>query len=417
MTAEMWRPRSENELQAVIAAGGLEETHSFEVKQAVAEGKGGGKELARDLAQFGIDGGILLVGVAELKDAATPWELAPVLLPGLAERIEQIARSVVDPVLHIQVGQFASGADPTLGYVVVEVPASPHAPHMVDGIYFGRGDKTRHRLSDAEVLRLHNARRGANEQTDRFLNAEIKRDPFGSDGQHGHLYLVAHPQLAPPDLAQDLLAGDVQRLLQFNAEDAVSPEVRPWAPTPSSASNTRRRAAGIALCTFELQDGRRATPDGLQREADSLDVELREDGGLRVFVGRMTDEHRGDKLINDGLALAYVTRLVEWARSVSFITGYRGRWMLGVAGSRLWGGRSATSARNFMASWPVYDADEFRQTTTASYFELDERPGDVVDRLVGRLLRALGTADYYAAHVQHPTTVRAGQRLPGALGS
>ncbi len=414
---ETWRPRSEAELQTVIAGGGLEETHFFEVKQDVPATKAGAKELARDLAQFGIDGGILLIGVAEPKEASSQWEPAPVPLPGLSERIEQVARSTIDPPLQIRVSQFPSGSDPATGYLVVEVPVSPQAPHMVDGVYYGRGDKTRHRLSDAEVLRLHAVRRGAEEQINRLLDAEIERDPFGSQGQRGHLYLVAHPQLARPDLAENLLGADVQRLLQFNAESAVAQEVQQWAPAPSSASNTRRRAAGVALCTYELQDGRRAAPDAMQREADSLDVELREDGGVRVFVGRLTDEHNGSKQIRDGLAIAYAARLVEWARSVSHITGYRGRWLLGIAGNQLWGGRSATSGTRFMDSWPVYDADEYRQATTADYFELDERPGDVVQRLVGRLLRGLGTADAYADHVQYPTTVRAGQRSPGPVGS
>lgn len=76
----------------------------------------------------------------------------------------------------------------------------------------------------------------------------------------------------------------------------------------------------MALCSNGLQDGRRATADAVQCEADSLDVELREDGGLRVFVGRLTEERDGSKLILEGLAIAYVTRLVEWARSVGYIS-------------------------------------------------------------------------------------------------
>ena len=414
---EMWRPRSEAEMQAVIAAGGLEETHTFEIKQDVPATKAGAKELARDLAQFGIDGGILLIGVAEPKDASSQWEPAPVPLPGLSERIEQVARSTIDPPLQIRVSQFASGGDPATGYLVVEVPVSPQAPHMVDGVYYGRGDKTRHRLSDAEVLRLHAARRGAEEEINRLLDTEIERDPFGSQGQRGHLFLAAHPQLARPDLAQALLEEDVRRLLQFNGELTVSPQLRQRMPTPTSASYTPRRAQGVALCSNGLEDGRQATAEAVQHEEGSLDVELREDGGVRVFVGRLTDDHNGNKLILDGLAIAYVTRLLEWTRSVSYMTGYRGRWLLGIAGTRLRGGRSGTSASSFDDPGPVYDVDAYRQITTADYGELDERPGDVVQRLVGRLLRGLGTADYYADHVRYPTTARASQRSPRPVGS
>lgn len=403
--AEVWRPRSEDELRSVIAAGGLEETHYFEVKQDVPAGKGGSRELARDLAQFGIDGGVLLIGVAEPKEASSQWEPAPIPLTGLSERIEQVARSSVDPPLQIRVNQFSSGGDPAIGYVVVQIPASPQAPHMVAGVYYGRGDKMRQALSDAEVLRLHAARRSADEQISRLLDAEIERDPFGSRGQLGHLYLVAHPQLAGPDLALTLLGGDVRSLLQLGAEQTVPPQLRQRAPTPLTASYLPRRAYGVALCSDGLQDGRQATAEDIEER--SLDIELREDGGLRVFVGRLTGDHNGNKLILDGLVLAYAIRLVEWARSVGEMTSYRGRWFLGVAGTGLQGGRTATSPSSFDDPGPVYDADDYRQITTTEYFELDERPGDVVQRLTGRLLRGLGTADYYKDQVNFPTTVRA----------
>ena len=401
----------------MIAAGDLEETHFFEIKQDIAAGKGGGKELARDLAQFGIDGGILLIGVEESSDASPPWQPTPIPLAGLSERIEQLARSTVDPPLNIRVDQFSADADAATGYLVIEVPASPRAPHMVDGIYFGRGDKTRHRLSDAEVMRLHAARRDTEEEVNRLLDAEIARDPWPAS-RRGHLYLVAHPQMARPDLAQELLQGDVRRLLQFNGEASVERALQRWAPTPSSASSTPRRAHGVALCSQELREGRQVSSYEAGIERTSLDIELREDGGFRVFVGRLTDEDRnGTPLILDGLAIAYATRLAEWARSVGFVTSYFGRWLFGVAGSGLRGKRSLTYEERFLEEGPTYDADDYRQTTTAEYFELDERPGDIVERLIGRLLRGLGTADYFASHVHHSTTVRSAQRGAESPGS
>lgn len=400
----------------MIAAGDLEETHFFEIKQDIAGGKGGGKELARDLAQFGIDGGVLLIGVVESKDTSPSWHPTPIPLAGLSERIEQLARSTVDPPLNIRVQQFSADADAATGYLVIEVPASPRAPHMVDGIYFGRGDKTRHRLSDAEVMRLHAARRNTEEEVNRLLDTEIARDPW-PQSDRGHLYLVAHPQMARHDLAQDLLQGDVRRLLQFNGETTVERALQQWAPRPSSASSTPRRAHGVALCSQELREGRQVHSDDARSERTSLDIELREDGGLRVFVGRLTDERNGIPLILDGLAIAYATRVVEWARSVGFVTGYYGRWLIGVAGSGLRGKRSITYEERFLEEGPTYDTDDYRQTTTAEYFELDERPGDVVERLIGRLLRGLGTAGYFASHVHHSTTVRSAQRVAESPGS
>ena len=41
------------------------------------------------------------------------------------------------------------------GVLVVNIPASPRAPHMAGGRYYGRGDKTNYQMSHAEVLRRH----------------------------------------------------------------------------------------------------------------------------------------------------------------------------------------------------------------------------------------------------------------------
>lgn len=84
-------PQSEDELRSRLESGLLEETHYLDVKREL----GGNKELARDLAQFATDSGALVFGVEERTDAAD--QLHPIPLRGLAERVEQVARSTVDP--------------------------------------------------------------------------------------------------------------------------------------------------------------------------------------------------------------------------------------------------------------------------------------------------------------------------------
>ncbi len=77
-----------------------------------------------------------------------------------------------------------------------------------------------------------------------------------------------------------------------------------------------------------------------------MDVEIREDSGVRVLVGRMTDHdmQRSDDdnlLICDGLAVAYARRIVDWAAAIGEITGWRGSWVFGLHGDRLRGLGSA----------------------------------------------------------------------------
>lgn len=59
-----------------------------------------------------------------------------------AGEVEQAARTTPDPPLAIPTEEISSAASDGTGYLIVRIPASPVAPHMVDNRYFGRGDKT-----------------------------------------------------------------------------------------------------------------------------------------------------------------------------------------------------------------------------------------------------------------------------------
>ncbi|TDD64985.1 hypothetical protein E1293_40860 [Actinomadura darangshiensis] len=143
------------------------------------------------MASFAIDGGTLIVGIAEDKDNRA-FTLAPQPLKGMAEKMEQIARSIPDPPLNVITQEIESEADPTTGYLIIHIPASPAAPHMVDNRYWGRGDKTKYPLPDPEVVRLHERRRITDRDALALLQREIDADPIPADQrQQAHLFLVA----------------------------------------------------------------------------------------------------------------------------------------------------------------------------------------------------------------------------------
>jgi len=121
---------------------------------------------------FAIDGGTLIYGVAEDKVNRT-FSLAPQPLNGLAEKIENIApSSLVDPPLRIICEELPSEADPTRGYLVVHIPASPVAPPGGRTVLRTQR-QDQYVLSDPELLRLHNARRSADR------DALARRDAAG----------------------------------------------------------------------------------------------------------------------------------------------------------------------------------------------------------------------------------------------
>jgi hypothetical protein len=400
-----WSPKDEAAIRGVVQRGWLAESHHIDVKREVGESRGGRKETARDLASFAIDGGALLIGIEEDKANRT-FLLTPQPLNGLMERLEQVAAFVIDPPLTIIPEEIPSRDDPTIGYLLVHVPPSSFAPHMVGGQYFGRGERTRRQLGDAEVLRLHTRRRSQEDEASRLLDIEIARDPVPEEERRvGHLYLVAQPIGAPRRIAHGLVRGDanlIHNLVRNSPLSRRSDGAFSWEPAPRNYADTRSvRSNGAALCSYALSGrGRTLLPRTGNLPNDSgtlLDVEIREDGGVRVLVGRVTDRLRQNPndhglSILDALAVAYARRIVDWAAAIGEATGWLGSWILGFHGDRLRGLSSAVFRQGmFLDSGPAFDEDSYREITVASHLEMLQRPGAVAKNLVGRLTDSLGT--------------------------
>lgn len=89
-------PSSKEELEAALCAGLLVEGHYLDLKRQLGKGKEANRDLAKDVAAFSIDGGVLYIGVREGAPGQAP-ALHPVELGGLKERVDQVARSIPRP--------------------------------------------------------------------------------------------------------------------------------------------------------------------------------------------------------------------------------------------------------------------------------------------------------------------------------
>ena len=293
-SASSWVPTAEADLTQAISQGLLEESHHLELKREIPQGRGANKELARDLASLAVDGGLLLVGIGE--DETGALVLAPQPLDGLPERIETVARSVADPPLAVLCSPIRSADDQSRGYVVVRVPPSAAAPHMVDHRYLGRGDKTKIYLSDADVRRLHEQRRATEHDALMLLQDQFTRDPIGGeDRKQAHLFLLAEPSVPRPQMLLDLVHGPqaAADLITF-ARQTETPQLREllsrvggFTPPLTYASDFALRSEGAAL-TYGLASDRSWMPSGASPE-DAVELEVDEDGGLRVFMSRLSD--------------------------------------------------------------------------------------------------------------------------------
>ncbi|MFC6008060.1 ATP-binding protein [Angustibacter luteus] len=378
----------------------------MDVKREVGDSNGPRRELARDLAGFAIDGGALLIGVAEDTDTGTLTP-SPVPLVGQAERIEQVAATRIDPPLFVQVRAIPTASDPARGYLWVDVPPSPLAPHMVEGAYWGRVDKTKGRLTDAQVLRLHAERKSVEASMSATLDLEIERDPVPLGLQReGHLYLAANPLSPQADLGLAFLKQrDQARLFRLiNAPSTtLSNRARGIPPTPEYAGAMRLRAEGIAMSS--LSEGARESPVNADRETDLVDIEFREDGGIRAVVGRATTTWGERRAIVDGLAVAYARLMLGWAREYGSECAFSGVWVFGLAATGLKNlSSSVYDSSSIRRQPPIYDAAQYRAVTRASTLELEDQPWAVADRLVSKLLRSLATEQYFIADLQTPNS-------------
>ncbi len=399
-------PADEGELRSMLAQGLLDEGHSLELKRELPPGTAANKELAKDLCQFTIDGGVLVIGVDE-GDETTPPSLTPVDLAGLPERTEQVAANRIDEPLHVRVETIPAAGQPGKGYALVIVPPTPSKIHQVDGRYWGRGERTRYALSDAEVQRYHQlALQGQRDAAD-LLDAEVRRDPAAAAGltAHAHLFVIAQPVGARTDLLERVIGGAGPK----GWHDFLHGQVRsgsagrqlsdPWWPDVAAIGDPTRRARGWALRSEGMTAGRRVqVPSGISALVDKadveknlLDLEVNEDGGLRLFCGRASATMRNVEYVIDGLVIGLTKRIVLVAETIATTTDWLGSWDFGVAVTGLHGltsMRLAQHAQEYLA--PQFSEAEYRETVRATYERVVKDPDAIVADLTGRLNRALG---------------------------
>jgi predicted HTH transcriptional regulator len=168
-------PRSEQDILSAVDTGDLIETATFDAKSALP-GKGKSKDLAVDVAAMSADGGTLLYGVAEDENDRLRAP-QPFLLAGARERVDHIVRTSISEPPAIEVHAIPTDDDPSVGYLVVNIPALPRAPHMVtvgkEHRYYGRGATGNVPLSEGEVAHLYERRQRWEVDRDAMLQEVI----------------------------------------------------------------------------------------------------------------------------------------------------------------------------------------------------------------------------------------------------
>jgi hypothetical protein len=296
---------------------------------------------------------------------------------------------------------------------------------MVDGKYCGRGDTTKYVLSDVEVQRLHLLALRRQHDAEDLLEKDMRLDPFPAKfRRHAHLFGIAQPVSARRDLVQQILKDPEgwhrfihSKIRSDTAGQPLGDDLSPrgWSPDLPKLGDISRRARGWALSSSGMLPGRKVVPpepldvDLFQhQEKRLLDLEIREDGGLRLFCGRASDTFGPSSIecVIEGVILGLTKRLVLAAAAVAEATAYFGQWDLGVAVTGL---RDLISLRLIQTGGEdptPFSEDEYRETTRVTYERLTKDPDGIVEELTGQLNRALGGSSpvpqYQSDHLASP---------------
>jgi hypothetical protein len=387
-------PTTELEILSLLSNGSLEESFEVEIKQSANNDL-----IAMTLASLAIKGGTFILGLGEQKGSGgQTFVSVPHALKGILERIDNVARNLIDPPILVESSVVKSEEDPSLGYIFVTVAASPSAPHAVDGRYYARSGASRVRLSHSELKQFHSRNAEREDVIPRLLTEEEDRDPIPKDSRKfGHFYLVAEPC--------GETRGAFHLMDHAKARGIFSREEKPLhAPTihqmtPYSIFNQGSgRPGGIKLVSGALRH-LDLKADDLPKERELASIELRKTGGIRVFHGGATDDqlhYEEDTWIMDNVMVHYTFQLLHWMKVVSSEMGYEGAWDIGIRATRLQGRKSQSrvechfdSPNQFRMADDTYD----QPALGVRSYELHNSTPAIAGALLSDLLAVLGSGD------------------------
>ena len=185
------RPASIEELGVQLSSGELQESRTLEFKRELPKNKA----LAKQLAGFAAEGGSLVIGVEETRSGNAIRALD---CRGARERVEQIARDIPVPPVHVE-SYILDSETPGHGVLWIEIPTSPAMLHQVDGTYYERGDTQTRPMRDADVAERIRLRADREHPIRSDLGAAFAREEPGNQQWQGRVCIVARPIGAAQD--------------------------------------------------------------------------------------------------------------------------------------------------------------------------------------------------------------------------
>ena len=387
----MWIPKSEKEITEAAANRTLEETVTFEGKRETSNKS---VDIATDLSAFAnTSGGVVIYGLAEDSNRKLTI-LNPIRLKGERERIDQIVRTCVDEVPFLKISAIETKDDPSIGYLVVVIPPSERAPHMVivkgEKRFYGRGDTGNFILSQAEVARLYERRRVSEASILPLLEQAIKEAPVPDNERFAHLHIVARPVLADDTLLDRALSSGknhkellTQVIDQISSSGIYKDGYVPDIGHPGSGW-IRRPEGYRGNCQYE-------------RDEDmAVHFQFNLDGSAYFFSGRAAEAHRESqpKSFFSSIVAGSTTKFLAVLGELYDRANYFGMVDVGLSVTGLHG-CIPDMPRDPFRELPKFARSNYQKTARSSAMLLKEDPRNLAARLIMPLVDAVsqGTDD------------------------
>jgi hypothetical protein len=392
----MWIPKTEAEIVQVVTTGSLEESSIFDAKKDLPSKN---PEIAKDVAAMANDGGVLIYGIDE-DTHSRPTVLNPIQLANQPERITAIVQTSIAEPPSISITTIPTTTDPANGYIVVFVPPSDRAPHMVvvkgENRYYGRTATGNYPLTEAEVARLYERRRRLEVDRDAMLTEEIDRSPFPARPGFAYLHLVAQPVFRDEGLLnRSVRTGETpQRVLHDLVELVVHPDVFPqrYSPDFYTPSQWIHRTEGFL--------GKLVYPgksDDTRAPAHTLNLQIDFDGTGHLFCGRAAEHEGHGFLFFPSIVSGNTTRFLALLGKLYSRAKYLGMVDIGLAVMGLQGSTPDTKSMWPPVEFIPYDRNEYRRTARVSALLLNDDPLEIAQNLLNPLFNTIaqGGANFF----------------------
>jgi hypothetical protein len=354
-------------------------------------------DTAKDIAAMATDGGVVIYGIAEDADRRLVG-INPIPLTE-ADRISNIVQSSIAESPRIVLHRIQSAANPAVGYVVVHVPASERAPHMVavrgEHRYYGRNAAGNYVLSEGEVARLYERRRRWEVDRSALLDAEIAQSPYPPTAGAGFLFAVIRPVSGADAILQDALrAGEnVPTLLHQLVRHSRALEIFPL----TDGGDFREPAGWLQRADgYYGQMWWQGNADQPHDPSDSVALQINFDGSGHLFNGRAAQTAGTGFWFVPLLVAGNTVRLLRMMGELYERANYAGLVDIGLAVTGIRGSKASIPDLNirFHSRLVAYDQSDYRRTTRVPAIALLNETTNIARSLLMRLFEAMTQGAY-----------------------